>query len=155
MKCYLSVLLVTLLIACHGPRGLQPADFAVGRLSLDADSATVIQLLGPPDSVRAEPGFGVDDHALLYWYAGAAVISFNTPNVVEGIAVASPAVATARGLRVGDMRARARQLYGAPLSDSVADQWTYVDEAIRPDHLIQLEFSGDTLVRIEVRHVRA
>jgi hypothetical protein len=135
---------------------LRPTDFVVGGLDLGADSAAVLKLLGDPDSTRTDPGFGVDEHALLSWYFPVATVSFfATPRRVEGIAVLSPHLATARGLRVGDTRARVRKLYGAALNSGSGDLWVYGDDLVAPRRVIVIRFAREKVLFIHVRHFRA
>jgi hypothetical protein len=90
---------------------LGDADFVVGPLSDQQDSAAVKAALGRPDSVR------MDDNALepgdsLVTYLYPAVRVLLSGGQVLGITLIRPNVATARGLRVGDPEARVHELYG-------------------------------------------
>jgi hypothetical protein len=138
-------------------QSLRPADFVVSGLGLGADTATVLRIMGRPDSTHADSGFGLDEHARLNWYFPDGHVSFfASPRTVEGIALRSPHLATARGLRVSDTRARVRELYGLPLgSPAAADIWVYGDNPAAPDRLIIIKFAGDKVVFIHVRHFRA
>ena len=139
----------------QAPPPLQSPDFEVAGIDLDADSTTVIQRLGRPDSSRTEAGFGVDEHSLRYWYFPGAAITFRVTDVVEGILLTTPTYATTRGLRVGDLRERVRTLYGSPLDDPDPTLWLYADDPRLPEHLIIMTFSGDAVTSISVRHFRA
>jgi hypothetical protein len=135
---------------------LRPSDFAVGSaLGLDADSLSVLRQLGHPDSVRSayEPwNAGVP---FTSWYFRDVLVTFETPNVVEGILLTTRTFSTARGIRVGDSRAHVRRAYGPPVDGSSTDQWLYVENQRIPMRLIQIEFVGDHVSAILIRHSRA
>jgi hypothetical protein len=100
-----------------------------------------------------------DEFALLYWHFPTCTVTFTlrNPNAVEGIDLISRALATPRGLRVGDGRARVRELYGPPLGDPGnpdATQWVYADSPDVPHHMIIITFADDDIVSIAIRHFR-
>jgi hypothetical protein len=159
---WLSILSLGILatsLPAQRPPNLQTADFAAGRIHLDADSSAVIQVLGHPDSARTGPLEDWDPNVLFdFWYFHGVMVSFRPSNAVEGIVLTSPVLRTPRGLRVGDGRARVRQLYGLPSPASDKHIWYYGDfsraSRLGP-RLILVYFAGDKVSRIDIRYTRA
>lgn len=88
-----------------------------------ADSATVMTALGPPDSVEVR-GHPFDSAGLRVWYFRDLVVEF--AGHVERITLRTPAVATARGVRIGDPAERVRTAYGEP--GGTATLWSFANE---------------------------
>ena len=108
------------------PQPLAQADFTLGGLTEDTDSAAVRARLGKPDSVFVEGHpFDVDAKLVSWVYPRLTVFFFSMDHVV-GIRTRDFRVATQRGLRVGDSVARLRRLYGEPTS-SYHDDLDYAD----------------------------
>jgi hypothetical protein len=103
---------------------LTPADFVVVGLHAEMDSAAVATLLGMPDSDTASDDFRDPGAKLVAWHYRDLTVILGSHNSLGGVAITGPSIATARGLRVGDTRERARVLYGAPESEFGGD-WQY------------------------------
>lgn len=103
---------------------VQEADFAVAGVALGADSASVRAALGRPDSVEVQ-GHPFDSAGLRVWHYRD--LDAEIAGSVERITIRTPAVATARGARVGDAAERLRAAYGEP-GGRTATSWRYADE---------------------------
>jgi hypothetical protein len=111
-------------------RPLEPTDFVVAgipdnypAIDIEPDTIRIRQLLGPPAAIRrheTQPG-----DTLTTWQYDGLTVEFGSISRL-GITLASPRVATRRGLRVGDTEQRLRALYGPPSRYEDAD-WIYED----------------------------
>ncbi len=98
------------------PPPLAQADFTLGGLTEDTDSAAVRARFGKPDSIFVESHpFDISAKLVSWVYPRFTVFFFSIDHVV-GIRTRDSRVATQRGLRVGDSVARLRHLYGEPTS---------------------------------------
>src|SRR2546426_2607601 len=126
-------LLAFLLLLCplreslaQRPQPLAQADFTLGGLTEDTDSAAVRARFGKPDSVFVESHPFDVDAKLVSWVYHRFTVLFFSMNHVVGIRTRDSRVATQRGLRVGDSVTRLRQLYGEP-TFSYHDELDYAD----------------------------
>jgi hypothetical protein len=126
---------------------LADADFVVGPLNDQQDSAAVKAALGRPDSVRR------DDNAL---EPGDSLVTYLYPTVrvllsggqVLGITLISPNVATARGLRVGDPESRVHELYGQ--GGRYEQTLEFNEGDVSTLHLIRVELEKGRVTQIYV-----
>jgi hypothetical protein len=136
-------------LSAQGPAPVRPPDFVVARLDDRTDSARARRILGRPDSITSsDHPFNVGARLIDWWYHDLRV-SFTGTDTVSGLWLLGAKVATARGLRVGDSRARVRDLYGTPASiDSTSDAWVYHDSTDQSDlHLVKIFFKHNRVVR--------
>lgn len=126
---------------------LQTADFVIAGISSGADSASVIAALGRPGSVDVQ-GHPWDSAGLRVWHYPDLDILIS--GSVEAITIKTPAVATARGIRVGDTVQRLRAAYGEPEGGGGAS-WTYSDPG-DPSGLLAMQFrtQRDTVASISL-----
>ena len=103
---------------------LTPADFVVIGLHAEMDSVAVATLLGMPDSETASDDFRDPGGKLVAWHYRDLTVLLGSHNSLGGVSITGASISTARGLRVGDTRERARALYGAPESEFGGD-WQY------------------------------
>ena len=121
------------------PQPLTQADFTLGDLTENVDSAAVRARFGRPDSIFVEHHPFDVDAKLVTWVYPRLTLSFFSTDHVVGISTRNPHVSTRRGLRVGDSIARLRQLYGEPTA-SYQDDLDYADSG---EHL--------NVIRVTVR----
>jgi len=164
---------VVLLLACgHEPRNspharadsakasigappsttIQPfdtTDLVVAGLRQGMDSAAVARLLGPPDSISAEPDGRDARTKLVEWHYPAVSISLGSNGKLGGVSITSGAVATKRGLRLGDSRARLVSLYGLP-ADTTGQAWQY--ETVDGLYVMQIDFLAGVVRRVYLGH---
>ena len=137
-------------LSAQGPAPVRPPDFIVARVDDRTDSARVGRILGRPDSITSsDHPFDVGARLVDWWYHDLRV-SFTGTDTVSGLWLLGAKLATPRGLRVGDSRARVRELYGVPASiDSTSDAWVYHDTADQSDlHLVKIFFKRNRVVRV-------
>jgi hypothetical protein len=145
------------LAACTPPAGaappLEPADFVLGGVPMEADSVEIRLSFGDPDSVVMTTNPYDAGAPLESWYYYGLVIHYDGEATPASYVVTGGDEGTARGVRTGDSIARVLERYGDPdyRNDAV---WTYVDPS--PDgELYVLEFlvQDDVVVRIHVGRV--
>jgi hypothetical protein len=141
---------VALVAACAGDQSrsqgspwLTDEDFKVAGLEDDADSAAVLLVLGEPDSIISLPDPDDPDVELLAWAYPDLAVAFGEGGIRYGVTLIAPGVATRRGLKVGDARARLVELYGRP-PHAFGATWDY----LAPDdedglHVMRVGFNGD------------
>ena len=95
-------------------------------LSDDSDSATVIRILGRPDSISREANPFDSSGVLTTWHYADVLVNYVYTDTVLSLVVSGPRLATARGIRVGDPVERIVKAYGTPASNSEGD-WVYED----------------------------
>jgi hypothetical protein len=139
-------------VACAGdqPRSqgspwLTDEDFQVAGLADDADSVAVLRALGEPDSIISLPDPDDPDVELLAWAYPDLAVAFGEGGVRYGVTLLSPGVATRRGLKVGDAKARLVELYGRP-PHAFGATWDYM----APDdedglHVMRVGFADDRI----------
>lgn len=131
----------------QGARPLEPADFVVRGVTAEADSARVVALLGAPDSVSTEASpYDPASRLTAMIYPALRVRMAN--GKVLGVGITGAGIETARGLKVGDPAARARQLYGEA-------NGRFEDALEFPDphdptghHVMRVELRGGAVSRI-------
>lgn len=144
------------LLAC-GPSAappafpLQPEDFTLRGVPLNADSAEIRLTFGDPDSIATSDSPFGSDTLLVTWIYEGFEARFSGEGPAAGYLIRSPGESTARGLSVGDPASSVRPLYGDPTT-GVDDGWTYLftpadDTDLR---VIDLLISGDTVRRIYI-----
>jgi hypothetical protein len=144
-------------LCAQEPISLRATDFVVGGFYVGADSSTVLRALGRPDSTHSDPNFGADEHAFLHWHFAGLTVDFSAvPREVDGVTLLSPGLSTARGLRVGETRARVRELYGAPLGAGSDEVWVYSDDPVLPRGVMVVcfGFGQEEVTSIYVGHPR-
>ncbi|MEX1182796.1 MAG: hypothetical protein WEF86_06140 [Gemmatimonadota bacterium] len=131
---------MTLLLAaaaCITPPAppLEQADFVLGGIPVDSDSAEIRLTFGEPDSTtNGFNPFGAEP--LVTWHYEGFEVRFAGGPLPSGFLISAPGESTLRGLRVGDSMERVLQLYGEP-SVRLEAVWTYVDNA-SPDVGLQV-----------------
>ncbi|MBI4543407.1 MAG: hypothetical protein HY705_10280 [Gemmatimonadetes bacterium] len=103
---------------------IQEADFSVAAVALGTDSARVVAALGRPESVEVR-GHPFDSAGLRVWHYRDVIVEI--AGSVERITLRSPAVTTARGVRVGDVTERVRAAYGESVVRTPTS-WKYSDD---------------------------
>jgi hypothetical protein len=143
---------IALMAACagdppqsHGSPWLTDEDFKIAGLEDDADSVAVLRALGEPDSIISLPDPDDPDVELLAWAYPDLAVAFGEGGIRYGVTLIAPGVATRRGLKVGDAKARLLELYGRP-PHAFGATWDY----LAPDdedglHVMRVGFSGDRI----------
>jgi len=93
---------------------LRQADFALGGITQGMDSAAVRRSLGRPDSIVVDDNPFDTGAKLVTWRYRHMTVEFFSTDQVVGVSTTDRAVASPRGLRVGDSVTRLKQLYGEP-----------------------------------------
>jgi hypothetical protein len=75
------------------------------------DSTAVGKLLGSPDSISANDDFRDPGAELISWHYRDLIVYLGSYNSLGAVEITGPAVATVRGLRVGEPQVRVTQLY--------------------------------------------
>lgn len=141
------------LLACGiptSPPPLEPADFVLAGIPLDADSAEIRLSFGEPDSVVASTDPYDAYSQLQAWFYDGFVVRYSGEAVPSSYLVTGGEEATARGIRVGDTAALLLKRYGEPTFryDRV---WTYTD--VLDDagaYVLEFLVEDDTVTRIHV-----
>jgi hypothetical protein len=132
------------------PTKLAPRDFVVAGITHATDSAAVRQQLGQPDSVTvSDHPFDVGGKLMDWWYSGLR-ISYNGAPTVASFWLTGHRFTTARGVHVGDSRARVRQVYGEPkVENEGGNAWVYEDPD-DPLHLVKFWFKDGVVQSVFV-----
>jgi hypothetical protein len=141
-------------VACGVPGGpappLEPADFVLAGVPLDADSAEIRLSFGEPDSIVSSVNPYEAGVQLIAWHYDGLVVRYDGEALPSSYLLTGGDEATARGVRVGDAASVLLQRYGEPAFryDRV---WTYTDVA-DASGLYVLEFlvEDDVVMRIHV-----
>jgi hypothetical protein len=128
---------------------LQPEDFTLRGVPLDADSAEIRLTFGDPDSTAESPN-PFDSSPLVAWiYDGFEVRFAGTP-LPAGYMIVAPGESTPRGASVGDPSRLLLDLYGEPVA-RVGNAWTWADtvggQGLR---VIDAMIEADTIRRIYI-----
>lgn len=119
-----------LLSACSPPPPaalpLQPEDFTLRGVPVEADSAEIRLTFGDPDSIVQSPNPFVDSIPLTTWIYDGFEVRFGGEGLPIGYMIVEPGESTARGLRVGDPAGLMLELYGEPTM-RFEPGWTYAD----------------------------
>ena len=118
-------LFIQLQAAAQAPP-LRKADFALGGITQEMDSSTVRRTLGRPDSIDVDDNPFDTGAKLVTWRYRSLTVEFFSTDHVVGVSTTDRAVASPRGLRVGDSVTRLKQLYGEP-TGSYEDVVDYED----------------------------
>lgn len=112
----------------QSPAPLGKGDFRVTGIAVGADSSETRRVLGAPLRITSQIDPYDGQGAWIDWHYRSLRVSYFGLPKVAAFSLTTRGVATARGLRVGDTRARTRALYGAPSQDNAADgedAWVY------------------------------
>lgn len=119
-----------LLSACTPPSPpalpLQPEDFTLRGVPLEADSAEIRLTFGDPDSIVESRNPFVDSIPLTTWIYEGFEVRFGGEGPPIGYMILERGESTARGLSVGDPAELVLELYGQP-SARFEPGWTYAD----------------------------
>ena len=145
----IALLLGVELLPAQARDTLTHDDLTIRDLGEDGDTAMTRRLLGAPLRVVRHDERNEDGALLVDWYYHDVGISFHEgrPYFVE---VTGRTVATSRGVRVGDPRAKVRTAYGRPMHEDVS-HLLYANEAETRGIIFFL--TGDRVTRILVGHV--
>jgi hypothetical protein len=135
------------------PLPLEPADFVLGGVPLDTDSAEIRLSFGEPDSVVSARHPYDASAELVTWYYEGLVIRYDGEPLPSSYLITGGAEATARGIRVNDPASLILQRYGEP--DYRLDGiWTYLDPSADGQlHVLEFLVQDETVVRIHVGRV--
>ena len=144
--------IMPMLVACGAPAPpvlpLQPEDFTLRGVPVDADSAEIRLTFGDPDSIVEGLNPFADTVPLTTWIYDGFEIRFGGPPTPVGIMISAPGERTARGATVGDEAAVFRRLYGEPTA-ILDSNWIYADTTNPAAlHVINAVVHGDTVRRI-------
>jgi hypothetical protein len=92
-------------------------DFFIKGLYYQADSITVLRILGTPDSIIAISPSVRFPKRYNFWYYPDFQLVLNPTNTLAGIWMNHSGFMTANGLSVGDSISHVRQLYGYSYND--------------------------------------
>jgi hypothetical protein len=143
-----------LAISCGPPPAppampLEPDDFTLRGVPVDADSAELRLTFGDPDSTVESRNPFNDSTPLVTWLYDGFEIRFGGGAAPIGYMIVAPGESTARGVAVGDPAERLRQLYGDPTTRS-EPSWTYAYAGDSALHVIDAVIQGDTVRRIYI-----
>ena len=124
-------------------------DLVVAGLLQGMDSAGVSRLLGPPDSISAEPDSRDAGAKLVEWHYPALTVSLGCYGKLGGVSITGRAVVTKRGLRLGDSRTRLVSLYGLP-PDTTGQTWQY--QTADGLYAMQIDFFAGVVRRVYLGH---
>ena len=130
---FAATVLASAALACgqlyaQTPAPLGPRDFRVAGIAVGADSSEARRVLGAPLRITSQVDPYDGQGAWIDWHYRTVRLSYFGLAKVAAFSLTTRRAATARGLRVGDTRARTRALYGAPSQDNTADgedAWVY------------------------------
>lgn len=132
------------------PKSLDRSDFVVAGVADSADLFRVHEILGSPERIDTSPNpFDRESRITTWHFPGLAVCSVDG-KAVHGISITDKRWRTARGLAIGDSRARMIELYGKP-DDEYDGSFYYRDPADRSElHVIQVTSEADRVKSIFV-----
>jgi hypothetical protein len=156
MAFFMSALL--LLAACSPPARpappLEPEDFVLAGVPLDADSVEIRLSFGEPDSIVVSANPYDASVPLQAWHYRGLVVRFEDEAVPAGYLVTGGAETTARGIRVGDPAATVLDRYGEP-TFRYDDIWTYVEPLpTGEEHVIEFLIRDDSVASIHLARTR-
>jgi hypothetical protein len=148
-----ALLSLLLLEGCGIPSAappLEPADFVLAGIPLDADSGEIRLSFGEPDSVVQSQNPYDAATPLVAWHYAGLVVRFSGAALPSSYLITGGDEATARGVRVGDAAASVVRRYGEP-PFRYEGIWTYTELGSESE-LYVLEFlvEADTVSRIHV-----
>lgn len=125
---------------------LQPQDFEIAALTDGMNAEEVRGVLGPPVATETADDSRAPGTQLVVLKYRDLLVILGSEDAVRGVWLTTRAYATARGVRVGDARARVEQLYGraAVQDDTFAE---YRDPA-QPLHVIRVLYAKGLATRI-------
>jgi hypothetical protein len=155
MSCRLALASLPLLLAC-GPVAtgsappLEPEDFILAGVPLDADSGEIRMSFGDPDSAFATRHPYDAAATIVSWYFRDFIVRYDDVPHPSSFVLTTREESTVRGIRVGDRSDRVLRLYGAPTyrNDPV---WSY-SEALEDggQNVIEFLIEADTVARIHL-----
>ena len=96
---------------------LTKADFAVGKIAVDANIESLLPSLGKPTKLDS-----LDDDEVggftVYYYEGLIIWTESPTGNISSFEISNPQLRTKRGLSVGDSVAKLERLYGKKPSES-------------------------------------
>ena len=134
------------------PRPLESRDFFVAGVPDTASGAALERVFGRRDSVTTYPDPIDSGHVIEQWfYPGLMAEAFERSRQGRAVALLSPKWSTSRGLRVGDVIARAEALYGrhplVPIGVPGEGEWI-IDDPNAELHYFRVLFHGGKVYRI-------
>jgi hypothetical protein len=129
---------------------LEPGDFLLRGVPLDADSAEIRLSFGDPDSVvvRQNPYDALEP--IESWHYDGLVVHYSGDVVPSSFLITGGDEATLRGIRVGDSADDVLRMYGQPpyRHDAI---WTYVDPLdFEGVYVIEFMIEDDRVTRIHL-----
>ena len=125
---------------------MDKGDYTIEGVSLGMDSSQVRAQLGNPDAVYKVADTTGRDAPFCSWMYRDLQIMYGTSSSVEGIAALGPHVSTVRGLRVGDTKLRAQELYGNGHKEvDLSSVWDYFEADSKPLRGVGISFEEDTV----------
>ena len=123
-----AVALAIVAAACGAPPAppLEPEDFTLSGVPLDADTTEIRLSFGAPDSMTAAENPFDAEQPFAIWHYRDFEARFSGERAV-GYLVEGTAEATLRGVRVGTMLEEVARRYGTPTVEQPS-RWTYVDD---------------------------
>ena len=127
------------------PQKITFDDLRIGNLKVGMLYEELIRVKGKPQKIEKNESF-ID----IEYEDGTSIVIFESR--VQVIIVNSPSYATTRGLKVGDSKEKALQLYGKPTEGRIEESvWFYTDD--KNAYGIIILFDDDIITYIDV-HIR-
>ena len=101
-------------LSAQAPDTILLRDLAVAGLTNPSDTAAARRALGRPTSVVQDTQPNDDGVLLTHWQYPDLSVTFDASGALHRVTITSPAVATSRGVRVGETGDSVRRVYGRP-----------------------------------------
>lgn len=152
MRRVCTAMLGVLVAGCAAPAPpvlpLQPEDFTLRGVPVEADSAEIRLTFGDPDSIVEGMNPFADSVPLITWIYDGFEVRYGGPPTPIGFMIMGPGERTARGAGVGDEADLLLRLYGEPAT-VLDSNWTYTDTTHADAlHIISALVLQDTVRRI-------